>query len=87
MVAWASPSDYRSHLYGTQRVERKMMITNNGKPIAIPSSISENDLEQVLSASWQVRASSAVAALQFDSVKKGTDKISMEEIDSEISVR
>jgi antitoxin (DNA-binding transcriptional repressor) of toxin-antitoxin stability system len=68
-------------------VEREMIITKNGKPIAILSSINEHDFEQVLSASRQARASSAVAALQFDSVKKGTDKISMEEIDSEISVR
>jgi antitoxin (DNA-binding transcriptional repressor) of toxin-antitoxin stability system len=68
-------------------VEREMIITKNGKPTAILSSISEKDLEQVLSAFRQARASSAVAALQFDSVKKGTDKISMDEIDSEISVR
>lgn len=66
--------------------QREMIITKNGKPIAILSSISENDLEQVLSALRQARASSAAAALQFDSVKKGTDKISMDEIDSEISV-
>ena len=31
-------------------VEREMIITKNGKPIAILSSISEKDLEQVLSA-------------------------------------
>jgi len=68
-------------------VEREMIITKNGKPIAILASINENDLEQVLSAFRQARALSAVAALQFDSVKKGTDKISMEEIDFEISVR
>ena len=43
--------------------------------------------QQVLSASRQARVSNAVAALQFDSVKKGTDKIPMDEIDSEISVR
>jgi antitoxin (DNA-binding transcriptional repressor) of toxin-antitoxin stability system len=68
--------------------QREMIITNNGKPIAILSSISENDLEQVLSAFRQARASSAVAALQFDSVTKGLDKISLEEINSEIeSVR
>jgi antitoxin (DNA-binding transcriptional repressor) of toxin-antitoxin stability system len=64
--------------------QKEMIITNNGRPIAILSSISENDLEQVLSAFRQARASRAVAALQLDSVKRGNDKISMEEINSEI---
>lgn len=64
--------------------QREMIITSNGRPIAILSSISENDLEQVLSAFRQARATSAIAALQFDSVKKGMDKISIEEINSEI---
>lgn len=64
--------------------QREVIITNNGRPIAILSSISENDLEQVLSAFRQARASRAVAALQLDSVKRGNDKISMEEINSEI---
>lgn len=56
--------------------QREMIITSNGRPIAIISSINENDLEQVLSAFRQARASSAVAALQLDSVKRGTDRIS-----------
>jgi antitoxin (DNA-binding transcriptional repressor) of toxin-antitoxin stability system len=64
--------------------QREMIITSNGRPIAILSSISENDLEQVLSAFRQARASRAAAALQLDSVKRGNDKISMEEINSEI---
>lgn len=68
--------------------QREMIITSNGRPIAIISSINENDLEQVLSAFRQARASSSVAALQLDSVKRGTDKISIDEINFEIkSVR
>ncbi|MFZ1984551.1 MAG: type II toxin-antitoxin system Phd/YefM family antitoxin [Desulfatitalea sp.] len=64
--------------------QKEMIITSNGRPIAILSSINEDDLEQVLTAFRHARASSAVAALQYDSVKKGTDKTSMEEIDAEI---
>ncbi len=64
--------------------QREMIITSNGRPIAILSSINEDDLEQVLSAFRHARASTAVTALQYASVKKGTDKISMEEIDAEI---
>lgn len=59
--------------------EKEMIITSNGKPIAILSSIKENNLEQVLSAFHRARISEAVAAVQYESVCKGTDKINMEE--------
>ena len=64
--------------------QKEMIVTSNGKPIAIISSINEDDLEQVLSAFRQARASSAVAALQLESVEKGTDKMSLDEINAEI---
>jgi Mg/Co/Ni transporter MgtE len=62
-----------------------MVITSNGRPIAILSSINENNLEQVLSAFRHSRATNAVALMQYDSVRKGTDKITMHEIDAEIN--
>lgn len=68
--------------------QKNMVITSNGKPIAILSSISENNLEQVLSAFRQARAMDAVTSVQYESVRRGTDKITMAEIDDEIkSVR
>ena len=68
--------------------QKDMVITSNGRPIAILSSITENNLEQVLSAFRQARANEAVTSIQYESVCKGTDKITLEEIDNEIkSVR
>jgi len=68
--------------------QKDMVITSNGRPIAILSSINENNLEQVLSAFRQARAIESVTAIQYESVRKGTDKISLEEINNEIkSVR
>jgi antitoxin (DNA-binding transcriptional repressor) of toxin-antitoxin stability system len=64
--------------------QKEMVITSNGRPIAVLSSINEDDLEQVLAAFRQARAASAVSALQHESVKKGTDKISINNIDAEI---
>lgn len=61
-----------------------MIVTSNGRPIAILSSINENNLEQVLTAFRRTRATNAVASIQYESVQKGTDKISLDEIDSEI---
>jgi antitoxin (DNA-binding transcriptional repressor) of toxin-antitoxin stability system len=68
--------------------QKDMVITSNGRPIAILSSITEENLEQVLSAFRRARAMEAVTSIQYESVLKGTDKIAAEEIESEIkSVR
>jgi len=68
--------------------QKDMVITSNGRPIAILSSVNENNLEQVLSAFRQSRAMEAVTSIQYESARKGTDRITLEEINNEIkSVR
>jgi len=64
--------------------EREMIITSNGRPIAIIAAIGDSDLEESLSAFRQMRAVEAVASLQRRSVERGNDKITMDEIDAEI---
>jgi antitoxin (DNA-binding transcriptional repressor) of toxin-antitoxin stability system len=64
--------------------EREMIVTSNGRPIAILAAITESTLEESLSAFRQARAVEAVISLQRKSVRQGTDKISMEEINGEI---
>jgi hypothetical protein len=66
--------------------QKEMVITSNGRPIAILSSVNENNLEQVLSAFRQARAIEAVTSMQYDSVLKGKDKITLEEINNEIKI-
>ncbi len=64
--------------------EGEMIITSNGRPIAILAAVNESNLEESLSAFRQARAVEAVASLQRLSVEQGTDNISMDEIDAEI---
>ena len=64
--------------------QKEMIVTSNGRPIALLSSINENNLEQVLTAFRRARATNAVASIQYESTQKGTDKISMDEINAEI---
>jgi antitoxin (DNA-binding transcriptional repressor) of toxin-antitoxin stability system len=64
--------------------EREMVITSNGRPIAILATISESNLEESLTAFRQARAVEAVAALQRRSADQGTNRITMDEIDAEI---
>jgi antitoxin (DNA-binding transcriptional repressor) of toxin-antitoxin stability system len=64
--------------------ERELIITSNGRPIAILSAVNESNLEESLSAFRQARAVEAVMSLQHQSTVQGTDRITMEEIDAEI---
>jgi len=64
--------------------ERDMIITSNGRPIAIIAAINDSNLEESLSAFRQARAVEAVASLQRRSVEIGNDKMTMDEIDAEI---
>ena len=64
--------------------EREMVITSNGRPIAILVAVDETDLEESLEAVRRARAVEAVASLQRRSAQSGTNEISMDEIDEEI---
>ena len=64
--------------------EREMIITNNGRPVAILATVNESNLEESLSAFRQARAVDAVASLQRRSVERGTDKIALKDINAEI---
>ncbi|OEU52612.1 MAG: prevent-host-death protein [Desulfobacterales bacterium C00003106] len=66
--------------------QKEMVVTSNGRPIALLSSINENNLEQVLTAFRRARSTNALASIQYDSIQKGTDMISMDEINAEIEV-
>jgi len=66
--------------------EREMVVTSNGRPVAVLTAVDESSVEQSLAAWRQVRATQAIADIQRQSVQKGTDQISMDEIDAEIAV-
>lgn len=62
-----------------------MVVTSNGRPIAILSIVSEDNLEETLAAIRRARAVTAVSELQRRSLEIGTDAITPEEIDAEIA--
>ena len=64
--------------------QKEMVVTSNGRPIALLSSINGNNLEQVLTAFRRARATNALASIQYNSIQKETDIISMDEINAEI---
>jgi antitoxin (DNA-binding transcriptional repressor) of toxin-antitoxin stability system len=64
--------------------EREIIITSNGRPIAILAAVNESNLEDSLSAFRQARAVEAVAAIQRRSLEQGTDRLTLKEIEVEI---
>jgi antitoxin (DNA-binding transcriptional repressor) of toxin-antitoxin stability system len=63
-----------------------MVITNNGKPIALLTPLSDKTLEETLSAVRRAKAINAVKAIQQQSIKNGIDKMTLDEINHEIMV-
>ncbi len=63
---------------------REMVLTSNGKPIAIMTAISEDSLEDSLAAIRRARAINAVTGIQLQSVKSGKFKMPARDIEFEI---
>jgi len=62
--------------------EQELVITSNGKPIAIVSAVSEETLEDALRAIRRARAMAAVQVMQRHSAKSG---LATEDVSEEIS--
>jgi prevent-host-death family protein len=66
------------------KIDKDIVITSNGKPIAILNPIENNDLEGSISALRRARALIALEEIQKSSLAKGLDKLTDEEIEEEI---
>ncbi len=65
--------------------EREMVITSNGRPVAILAAVNESNLEESLAAFRRARAIGAVASLQRRAVESGADALSADDIETEIA--
>jgi len=65
--------------------EKDIVLTSNGKPFAIVTLTSEKVLEKSLAMMRRIRAENAVASMQKRSMETGTDKLSLDEINAEVS--
>ena len=64
--------------------ERDLVVTSNGKPIAVLSATSGSTLEESLAALRQARAQIAVAAMQRRASETGADRMKLDEVNAEI---
>ncbi len=64
--------------------EKDLVVTSNGRPVALLTRISADTLDQEINAIQRARALLSLESLQKESVKKGTDKILPKDIQAEI---
>jgi antitoxin (DNA-binding transcriptional repressor) of toxin-antitoxin stability system len=64
--------------------EGEMVITSNGKPIALLTRLTEDDFEKTIAAVRRARALMAMEGMQRASVAAGTDRMSDAVIEAEI---
>lgn len=87
-MRFLSIRDLRSkpaEIWKTLPSTREMVVTSNGRPIAVLSAVTEENLEETLAAIRRARAVTSVSELQLRSVEHGTDSLTMDEIDAEIT--
>lgn len=65
--------------------ERQMVVTSNGRPVAILAAVDEQNLEKSVSAIRRAAILEALQDIQLESVANGTDRMTMEEIDAVIA--
>jgi antitoxin (DNA-binding transcriptional repressor) of toxin-antitoxin stability system len=87
-MKFISVRDFRTASAGIWKklpVEREMIVTNNGKPIALLTPLTDETLEDTVSAVRRAKAINAVKKMQEISVSLGNDKMTLEEINAVIS--
>lgn len=64
--------------------KKDLVVTSNGKPIAVLSATTASTLEESLAALRQARAQIAVAAMQRRAGETGADRMTLGEVNAEI---
>ncbi len=64
--------------------DEEVVITSNGKPIALLSGVTEATLEKTVRSILRSRALIALEEMQKKSIESGLDKLTNSEIESEI---
>ncbi len=72
-------------LKGMLKKSDKLVLTSNGKPIALMTTVEEDSLEDEIIALRRARAMQALERTRSRSMEKGMDRLSMEEVDGIIS--
>jgi len=75
-----------SQIWKDLKDEQEMVITNNGRPVAILSSINDDNFEASLNSIRKARAMEAMSSIHKESVRQKTDKLSLDEVNKEVKI-
>jgi len=64
--------------------EQEIVITNNGKPIALLTPLSDADMEDTVTAVRRARAATALKQIRGAAARTGLSQLTIEDIDGEI---
>jgi antitoxin (DNA-binding transcriptional repressor) of toxin-antitoxin stability system len=87
-MGYVSVKDLRvkpADIWEKLKEQGEMILTSNGRPIAILAHVDENDVEATLSALRRARAQAAVARMRRTAAQRGVDQMSEAAIDVEIN--
>jgi len=73
-----------AELWRRLKTEGELIVTSNGKPVAILAGVSEQTLEKTLVIFRRTRAAIALDEMQRSALKSEASKLSTAEIDEEI---
>ena len=86
-MKFVSVRDFRirpGDIWKQLKIDKDIIITSNGKPIAILNPVDAENLESSITVLRRARALLALEEIQKESALKGIDKLSEEEIEEEI---
>ena len=80
--------DFRSrsaHIWEQLKTEEEMVITSNGKPVALLTPLTDENLETTLQSIRKAKAMAAISSMQLQSMRSGNNTMSSVEITREIT--
>lgn len=73
-----------SELWDQLAQQRELVVTNNGRPIAILSATDAESFEASLRNLRRCRAADALSGLQREAERRGLDRLTLDEVNEEI---
>ena len=73
-----------SELWDQLAQQRELVVTNNGRPIAILSATDADSFEASLRDLRRCRAADALSGLQREAERRGLDRLTLDEVNEEI---
>ena len=74
-----------AEVWNKLRQQHEIVLTSNGRPVAVMADVREDNVEETLAALRRARAQAAVSRLRQAAAVEGRDQISEAEIEAEIA--